>query len=122
MELLRRICNWGARKIKVNGEYIKGLSFTIEMVKNVDNEKTGYLTPKQRGDLIKATYEYPDKQTGNLVLFLFYTGCRKGEALGLKWSNIKWDEGIIEFLETKAGVKQHIPLTETVVEFLKNHP
>ncbi len=121
LEIIRRTTNWGSNNIKVNGKYIKGLSFRVKMIKNVNNEKTGYLSIEQRGALIKAAKEYPYKPIGNLILFLFSTGCRKGEAFRLRWQDIKWDEGIIELSETKSGAKQYIPLTETVRNLLNNH-
>lgn len=32
-----------------------------------------------------------------IIKFLFWTGCRTGEAVGLKWRDIKWDKEIITF-------------------------
>jgi len=121
LEIIRRVTIWGSRNIKVNGIYIRGLSFRIKLIKNVNNEKTGYLSVQERGNLIKAAQEYPYRLIGNLILFLFYTGCRKGESFHLKWEDIKWNENTIELVETKSGVKQYIPLTEILIEFLKTH-
>jgi integrase len=122
LELLRRTCNWGARKIKENGQSIGGLQFKIEMVRNVDNEVTGYLNQVQRRNLITLASEHHDKQIGNFILFLFYSGCRKGEAFKLRWEDVKWDQGVIELLRTKAGEKQYIPLTGLLRELLESHP
>lgn len=35
-----------------------------------------------------------------IIKFLFWTGCRTGEAVGLKWRDIKWDKQLIVFRRT----------------------
>ncbi len=37
------------------------------------------------------------KHLAHIIKFLFWTGCRTGEAVGLKWRDIKWDKETITF-------------------------
>lgn len=56
-----------------------------------------------------------------IIKFLFWTGCRTGEAIALKWRDIKWDKEIITirrtydyelniFKSTKTGVVRFFPM------------
>lgn len=56
-----------------------------------------------------------------IIKFLFWTGCRTGEAIGFKWRDIKWDRGVIVFRRTysqdlkifkptKTGVIRYFPM------------
>ena len=47
---------------------------------------------------------------------------RRGEIFNLKWSNIDFDYGFIELLETKSGKSRKIPLSKTMLELLNNTP
>ncbi len=87
--------------------------------------------------LAKTERTPPDSETVSIIkknatapfgvypLFLLYTGCRRGEALGIRWSDIDFDNNIIyirrnvvfknnravenDFLKTKAGLRA-VPL------------
>lgn len=56
-----------------------------------------------------------------IIKFLFWTGCRTGEAIALKWRDIKWDNEIIAirrtyneqlnlFKPTKTGIVRFFPM------------
>lgn len=56
-----------------------------------------------------------------IIKFLFWTGCRTGEAIALKWRDIKWDKELIVFRRayscslkifkpTKTGVIRYFPM------------
>ncbi|HEY9038604.1 MAG TPA: tyrosine-type recombinase/integrase [Roseovarius sp.] len=40
------------------------------------------------------------------IQFLFLTGCRKNEALRMKWCEVDFDRGIVEFSETKTDARK----------------
>jgi integrase len=51
-------------------------------------------------DINKLIAGATNKLTRDLISFLIYTGCRKGEALNLKWDNIDTKIGIIAIIAT----------------------
>lgn len=58
--------------------------------------------------------------TKNLILFLVYTGCRKGEALNLKWADVDINSGIIAIKATKTKNDRYIPISNPLKELLMN--
>ena len=58
-----------------------------------------------------------------IVTFLFFTGCRVGEALAIDWNGIELERGHAVFLETKnATHRRGIPLHPRVIAILANLP
>ena len=53
------------------------------------------------------------------IMFAFKTGCRRGELFKLTWNNIDFDEGTIEFLDTKTGHDHCLKMHEDLVTVLK---
>jgi integrase len=73
-------------------------------------------------DLAKAVLM--EAQNGNpsaaqAILFLFLTGCRKGEALTLRWSYVDFDGECLRLPESKSGAKL-VPLGDPAVKLLKS--
>jgi integrase len=54
-----------------------------------------------------------------VVKFAVYTGCRRGEILGLKWDRVDMDNGFIYLDKTKTGEPRVVPLCETALEVLR---
>ncbi|MCU0833346.1 MAG: site-specific integrase, partial [Chromatiaceae bacterium] len=48
----------------------------------------------------------------DFITVALYTGCRKGELLGLEWSRVDFEQGLIhlEGKHTKAGKRRSVPL------------
>ncbi len=59
-------------------------------------------------------------EVAQLVTFLYYTGCRKGEAQGLQWDRVALDERTIRLTETKNGWPRIIPLTVELRDMLRS--
>jgi integrase len=57
-----------------------------------------------------------------LVIFLFYTGCRIGEALHLDWREVNLHLRQVQFLETKNGEARGVPLHDRVLDALGKLP
>lgn len=53
--------------------------------------------------------------------FLFMTGCRKSEVLDLEWSNVDWDNGLLNLQDSKTGPKV-VTLSKAAVALLKSLP
>lgn len=57
-----------------------------------------------------------------LVLFLFHTGARMGEALWLDWRHVDLQRAQVQFLDTKNGTDRGVPLHPDLVAILANLP
>jgi integrase len=69
-------------------------------------------------DIDKLINGATNKLTKDLITFLILTGCRKGEALNLKWDNIETNIGIIAIKATKTKYDRHIPISKPLKELL----
>ena len=100
-----------------------------------DNHKIRFLTIEEEKRLfseIEREYEVIDKYTRKkkiiqpylylkpIIITALLTGMRRGEIFNLKWSNIDFEYGFIELLDTKSGKARKIPLSETIENLLKN--
>ncbi len=54
-----------------------------------------------------------------IVTVAVHTGMRKGEILGLQWSQVNFDQGIISLFDTKNHERRDIPMNETVKATLR---
>ena len=62
-------------------------------------------------DIGKLINGATNKLTKDLISFLIYTGCRKGEALNLKWDDVDLKNGVIAIKATKTRYDRHIPIS-----------
>jgi len=53
-----------------------------------------------------------------IVIVAVFTGMRRGEILNLKWSNIRWDLGLIYVEHTKTNKIREIPMAKVVKDIL----
>jgi len=58
-----------------------------------------------------------------VLAFGYWTGCRKGEILRLKWDQVDLDQGVVRLRagETKSGEGRVIPLAPELLEILRLH-
>lgn len=63
------------------------------------------------------TETFNQRHQALLILFLRWTGCRRGEALDLRWEDITGNR--ITFWETKNGESRSIPILPPVAEVLR---
>ncbi|MCL4322647.1 MAG: site-specific integrase [Deltaproteobacteria bacterium] len=71
-------------------------------------------------DINKLINGATNKLTQDLIAFLIYTGCRKGEALNLKWDDADLQNGVIAIKGTKTKYDRHVPISKPVKELLNN--
>ena len=69
-------------------------------------------------DIEKLIAGATNKLTRDLITFLIYTGCRKGEALNLKWDDVDIKNGIIAIKATKTKYDRYIPISKPLKELL----
>jgi integrase len=69
-------------------------------------------------DIQKLIDGATNKLTRDIITFLIYTGCRKGEALNLKWENMDMKNGVIAIKGTKTKYDRHIPISNALRSIL----
>jgi integrase len=69
-------------------------------------------------DIQKLISGATNKLTRDLITFLIYTGCRKGEALNLKWDDVDLKNGVIAIKGTKTKYDRHIPISNALKSIL----
>ena len=69
-------------------------------------------------DIEKLINGATNKLTKDLITFLIYTGCRKGEALNLKWDDVDMQNDVIAIKGTKTKYDRYIPISKPLKELL----
>ena len=69
-------------------------------------------------DIQKLIAGATNKLTRDLITFLIYTGCRKGEALNLKWDDVDLQNDVIAIKGTKTKYDRYIPISKPLKELL----
>ena len=69
-------------------------------------------------DIEKLIAGATNKLTRDLITFLIYTGCRKGEALNLKWDDVDMQNDVIAIKGTKTKYDRYIPITKPLKALL----
>ena len=67
-------------------------------------------------DIQKLISGATNKLTKDLITFLIYSGCRKSEALNLKWDDVDLKNGIIAIKGTKTKYDRHVPISKPLRE------
>ena len=70
-------------------------------------------------DINKLIAGATNKLTKDLITFLIYTGCRKGEALNLKWDDADLQNDVIAIKGTKTKYDRYVPISKPLKELLK---
>ena len=86
-----------------------------------DNGKRDrYLSEDERVRLLEAAraYDRYDRMYAAIVLAIT-TGMRRGEMLGLRWSDIDWQTRTAYLRQTKNGEPRKVPLPEPVISALR---
>ena len=69
-------------------------------------------------DILKLINGATNKLTRDLITFLIYSGCRKGEALNLKWDDVDLKTGVIAIKGTKTKYDRYIPISKPLKQLL----
>lgn len=78
------------------------------------------LSPEDAAAII-AKASFFDAEYGLLLRFLLYTGCRLGEALGLKWDDVRLSSGTATIRMTKNGEPRAIKIRADLCSALMKH-
>ena len=82
-----------------------------------NNARTRCLSEPEQTRLIKVCADDPNLL--DVVQMALYTGARRGEICGLKWSEIDLKEETVTFLQTKNKIPRKIPLCPPAVDLLR---
>ena len=69
-------------------------------------------------DIVKLIAGATNKLTRDIITFLIYTGCRKGEALNLKWDDTDLQNDVIAIKGTKTKYDRYVPISKPLKELL----
>ena len=71
-------------------------------------------------DIQKLINSSTNKLTKDLITFLIYTGCWKGEALNLKWDDVDFQNNVIAIKGTKTKYDRYIPISKPLKDLLSD--
>lgn len=114
-QVISRLFNWSKRMHLYHGSN----PCTAVQLEPINNERVRYLSPEERERLEKVLNEWPNERAVLLVLFLMYTGKRKGEVCNLRWENVDLGRGFVTFIKPKGGKKRTIALNDYALAVLK---
>jgi integrase len=81
-----------------------------------------YELPLFYKSLVNRIAEYKDipelSVAAEYLLFVFFSGCRRTEAIKLKWSDVDFDHLILTFRDTKTADKRVIPISDVLKTIL----
>lgn len=99
-----------------NGIIVKNPALGV-IVPKTDKKETRALTVDEEHSILSAARK-SNRYIMFTVVFALYTGCRKGEILGLKWSDVDFDEEIIHISHqlTRMYNKYENSETKTLIE------
>lgn len=76
-------------------------------------------TPEELDRILQAAKESGSMYFYPFICLLADTGCRKGEALGLKWSDVDFAARTVTFRDTKNKRNHTMPLTDRALDALQ---
>lgn len=80
-----------------------------------------FLSDDERHRLLEACQASRNRHLYPLVLLGLLTGCRKGELLGLHWSQVDFKRAMIVLEHTKNGDRRSVPLVPQAESTLREH-
>jgi integrase len=124
MRFLRSLLNFSAGRYEnrdnkplLTDNPVKVLSQTKAWFR-VDRRQT-IVKPHQINPWFEAVQECPSETIRDFLLFVLFTGTRKGEAQRLKWENIDFNAKTITIPETKNRKPLDLPLSMFLFKLLK---
>ncbi|MCH7930354.1 MAG: tyrosine-type recombinase/integrase [Proteobacteria bacterium] len=92
----------------------------LGVMKVDQNRPPRALTPDERSRFLAAVHARRDHMRA-LVLFLYWTACRRGEAFSLTWDGVDFDQKqvVIRAESNKSGRTRVVPLNSTLITELK---
>ena len=114
-ELINKNPMWSVKKLKENNYKTRVLSAEEEKRLFAEIERGYEVVGRER---TKKTI-YPYLHLKPIIICALQTGMRRGEIFNLKWSNVDFEYGFIELLETKSGKSRKIPISSKMLKVLE---
>jgi integrase len=88
--------------------------------RNVEYSRRRYLSGDELARLVQALAEHKDQQAANIIRVLLMTGCRRGEALAMRWADVNLTEGTWSKEPSSTKQKEHhqVPLSAPARQLL----
>jgi integrase len=80
----------------------------------VDNVREGFLEYDDYPSVLEAL----PRSLKALFVVAFHSGCRRGEVLNMRWSDVDWRNRVIRLPKTKNGTKRNLPFWGDVEQHL----
>ena len=87
-----------------------------------EKPRTQYISMDNKERFMEALFQVGHPGFIAMIKFQLLTGCRKKEALNLKWIDVDKRNKILTFCETKNGTDHTLPLTDGVERLLNTLP
>jgi integrase len=79
------------------------------------------MTSLEEKKVLRAAYQYPNREFYVIVVLALETAMRQGELLSLAWQNISWTKRTALLPMTKNGEIREVPLSRKAYDLLKYH-
>lgn len=120
-------CQWAVKSKLIISNPFQGMAVDIRN-KRKQEEEIDPFSPKERDAIIEAFENHSHhKHYASFVKFLFLTGCRTSEAVGLRWNDINQDCTKVTFSSaitkrrrkgTKTGKSRKFPCGDSLKDLL----
>ena len=120
VQLLQQI--WTTAKKKWSINLPAQSPFELVTLDKVNNERDRVLTPKEYDTLLEKAAESKLHILRDVIEFLYCTGARYSESMGLLREDVDLKKQLATFRNTKNGEDRTIPLADNVVDILKRYP
>ena len=89
--------------------------------RSVEQKRHRYLLPEEVGRLVAALERHSERASADALLFMLFTGCRRGEALNATWGQFDLERRIWikASSETKQRREHRVPYSEAVADILE---
>lgn len=88
----------------------------------LNNQVTEFLKDSEVSSLLQTLDAWPNRMSASFVLFLLYTGLRRGELFKLKWIDVDLDRQAITLRDPKGKKDTTLPLSDKAIEVLVKIP
>ncbi len=88
----------------------------------INNQVTEFLTDEELLGLLATLSAWPNQMSASFVLFLLYTGLRRGELFKLEWRDIDRNRQTVTLRDTKGKKDNTLPLSDKAIGVLLNIP
>ena len=83
------------------------------------NARIRRLSENEMRSLADALEHMPHAIMRSIVNFAIATGMRRSEIISIEWSDINFDLGVVQLLQTKNGDNRVVPLSDTALDILR---